>query len=77
VLSFLVGNENLQVIEIALTCGELANHLGKSLGKEDEVGAHSNNTKVEQAALQYLDNRASSCLPLCWPKGMSEESKVM
>lgn len=65
VLSFLVGNENLQVIEIALTCGELANGREVLGGGKMEDGTHSNNTKVEQEALQYLDNRASSCLPLC------------
>lgn len=39
--------------------------------------AYSNNTRVGQAALQYLGGSASFCLPYCRSKEMCEESKQM
>ena len=54
-----MGDENLQVIEIALTFGEISNVPG------GWNSTYNNSTRGEQEALRHLHDHASSSLPLC------------
>ena len=59
-LSFLMGNKNLEIIEITLTWRVES----VTFWSWASAGTYSSSTKVEQGAPRHLGVRASSCQPL-------------
>ena len=64
-LSFLMGDENLQVIEITLAFEALADVSMEGEGEGGWGDTYSNNTRDERGAPRRRDGRASSCPPFC------------